>query len=557
MRTAVTAVFDAVSGSLRGRDTPALAARLFWVLLAIVLVTSLALLALGPPIIIRFIDDMPILLDGGWRVYQGHLPHVDFYTPLGPVTLMLVGLGMVLAGPSVQGMVVANVIVLVVTSLWAWMLGRSRMAAVPALLFALYVCFVVAGVQVFGWDLTVSGFSAVYNRYATALLALLLVESFGHVRAADDRTGSHAAFLGGVSSGILLVLLFFLKLNYFGIALLGIGVGPLATHHTPRRWWGVVAGAAAALVAMLAYLHFDVGAVWHDISMGVRARSGMMFDQLFDYVGNLFHRFPTESVVPLTLLFLTWRAAPSRGGVGAVGIGRLAPRVRQAGVVLFLLLSHVAIFISNTQEETPALFPLAGLLLLSEYRERTRGETWTDGAERRRTLGPLAGYTVLLTALLVVPNAASMAYAAHYKANTTITMQFDSPSLYNLYPKQDSTYGKEYFVKMHDGMTLLRDKSSPGDRIVVLDFTNPFSLALLRPSPRGDALWWHEHLSFSEDVHLPPERVFAQADVVMLAQTEAQESLLIDLYGPYLQRHFTLTARTDHWRLFHHNQAGP
>lgn len=543
--------YEVLYGAPDGRDSPALVARLRWLLLAIVIITALALLALGPPVVIRFIDDMPILLDGGWRVYQGHIPHVDFYTPLGPLTLMLMGLGMVVAGPSVQGMVVANVLVLVVTSWWAWAVGRSRMAAGPSFLFALYVCFLVAGVQVFGWDLTTSGFSAVYNRYATALLALFLVESLGHLREPDPHRASRAAFVGGASSGILLVLLFFLKLNYFGIALLGLGFGPLVVNHSQRRWWGVAVGAAAALVAMLAYLRFDVGAVGHDISMAVGARSSMMFDQLFAYAGALFQRFPPQSVVPLALLFLTWRAAPAQGHRGSVGVVRLPPRVRQAGVILFLFLAHIAIFITNTQEETPALFPLAGLLLLAEYRAGEDDDAPQTTARSPRPLLPLAGYTLLLVSIIVVPNAASIAYAAHYKANTTIKMQFDSPALGNLYPKQDSTYGKEYFVKMSDGIELLREKSTPDERIVVLDFTNPFSFGLLRASPRGDALWWHEDLSFSKEVYLPAERVFAQADVVMLAQTKAQESLLIDLYGSYLQEHFTLTARTDHWRLFH------
>jgi hypothetical protein len=128
-------MFNHLSASLLGHDEPQLARWLFWLLAAVVAGVAALLVLLGPPIVIRFIDDIPILLDGGWRVFQGHVPHVDFYTPLGPVTLLLVGFGMVLAGPSTQSIVAANAVMVVVVSLWAWALSRPRMSAVQSFVF--------------------------------------------------------------------------------------------------------------------------------------------------------------------------------------------------------------------------------------------------------------------------------------------------------------------------------------------------------------------------------------------------------------------------------------
>src|SRR5579863_8805001 len=71
-------------------------------LLGIVLLTAVFLVKMGATVVLCFPGDIAGTLDGGWRVINGQIPHVDFYTPLGSVTHLIVALGMRLGGPCVS-----------------------------------------------------------------------------------------------------------------------------------------------------------------------------------------------------------------------------------------------------------------------------------------------------------------------------------------------------------------------------------------------------------------------------------------------------------------------
>ena len=46
--------------------------------------------------------DAFFLLDNGWRIICGQRPHLDFFSPWGPVTFLVVGMGLTLADFSVE-----------------------------------------------------------------------------------------------------------------------------------------------------------------------------------------------------------------------------------------------------------------------------------------------------------------------------------------------------------------------------------------------------------------------------------------------------------------------
>src|SRR5580658_2629081 len=63
----------------------------------LVLTCGLVILA-APHCSHRWIEDAFLLLDGGWRILNGQRPYVDFYSALGPVTYLLVAMGLRLSG---------------------------------------------------------------------------------------------------------------------------------------------------------------------------------------------------------------------------------------------------------------------------------------------------------------------------------------------------------------------------------------------------------------------------------------------------------------------------
>src|SRR5208282_286473 len=73
------------------------------VLLAIFILLAILFGLVGtPPISVPW--DTAILLDGGWRIINGQVPHADFHTPIGPLTYLLAAFGMKIAPPSASSM---------------------------------------------------------------------------------------------------------------------------------------------------------------------------------------------------------------------------------------------------------------------------------------------------------------------------------------------------------------------------------------------------------------------------------------------------------------------
>lgn len=200
------------------RDSPKVS---FWFavgLLGLLLAIVGTLMAIGVTATKVSLPDTTVFLEGGWRVMQGQRQSIDFSSSLGPVLWLLVALGMWIGGPSATALVYTNALVFIVVSLLAWMLGRNRLPPFYAFLFAVFAGFMVVGTNVYGAPSFRSiGYAALYNRYGTAFLALVLVESLLRI----NRSGPRMELWSGFVAGIFCSLIFFLKISYFGVALGG------------------------------------------------------------------------------------------------------------------------------------------------------------------------------------------------------------------------------------------------------------------------------------------------------------------------------------------------
>lgn len=276
----------------------------FLIFAGIVLLTTGILATVGVTVTTNYTNDTPILLDGGWRVYQGQRPHVDFYSPLGPVMYLLVAFGMWLGGLSASALVYMNVVVFLAMSLWAWMLAQKRMPPLFVLFFAIYTGFIIIGTNVHGHPFNYLGYAALYNRYGMAFLALVLVESFVRYKYVFK-----TEFWWGVSTGVLVALLFFLKINFFLVALGGIILGWWVVGRPRLNWIGLFTGAGFILLAMLIYLRFDLAAVFRDLYMGIAARSGKAFT-LQKMLRAIIDFYTLLPLVFFVVIFVSWQQLP-------------------------------------------------------------------------------------------------------------------------------------------------------------------------------------------------------------------------------------------------------
>ncbi|HTV40861.1 MAG TPA: hypothetical protein VMF08_09810 [Candidatus Sulfotelmatobacter sp.] len=92
-------ILSSITDCLFSEDKPP---RRFFGLILVALFGAilLAMLCLGAAPFRDGAWDAIILLNGGWRIVSGQIPHTDYHNPVGPLTYLLVAFGIKVAGPS-------------------------------------------------------------------------------------------------------------------------------------------------------------------------------------------------------------------------------------------------------------------------------------------------------------------------------------------------------------------------------------------------------------------------------------------------------------------------
>ena len=183
-----------------------------WSIITFAVVAALAALVIynGPSHIVAPWDVF-VLLDSGWRIISGQIPHTDFHNPIGPLTYELIALGMRLAGPSLRSIGYGDVIFLFGATTWAWLIARRRLAGLNCFLFILFVAILSLATRPLGFDPHVTTYALIYNRYGWVLYSLLLVQLFIEPQAITRASKAWDS----LSIGLLLGLLFFDKITFF------------------------------------------------------------------------------------------------------------------------------------------------------------------------------------------------------------------------------------------------------------------------------------------------------------------------------------------------------
>src|ERR1017187_8074398 len=216
-----------------------------------------------------YVSDVVFFADNGWRALWGQRPHADYSSCFGPVTYLLSALGLKLAGGNLNGLGYGNAFAGMVIGIWAYALLVRRVSGLLAVAGAAMLCLLVVAPVNLGESFRMSTIAMSYNRQGYALLGLLIIECFP-LRAEEAPRGVG----GAVSSGTVCAVLLFLKANYFLVGLVLAAVALAWNGRLERRRsFALAGGFAVVAIAFLAYLRFDLGAMWADLRMAADARS--------------------------------------------------------------------------------------------------------------------------------------------------------------------------------------------------------------------------------------------------------------------------------------------
>jgi hypothetical protein len=127
---------------------------------------------------------------------------------------------------------------------------------------------------------------------------------------------------------------------------------------------------------------------------------------------------------------------------------------------------------------------------------------------------------------------------------------FQAQTLRQFVPVKDDV---RYTYIINDGFSLLKLYRKPGERVMALDFANPFSYGLgIPPAPGGSTNLQFDG-TFNAKHKVSPEKLFGAADLVMLPKIFSEGSLQFTvptIYGPFLYSHFQLVAESSDWKLY-------
>jgi len=520
------------------------------------------------------------LLDAGWRVYQGQVPHRDFFCHLGVVYVGLVAFGKKLGGPSASALAYAGLLPALPLGLCCWWLASRRFAAFPALVLSAMVGALPLGTSQLGMvhDYKLPSYAMQYNRLGWALMCVVLVQLLIPPRKELTTRRLLAEYL---ISGLVISTLVFTKVNY---AIVAIGLLPLGMLFRPqlKAWAALVGGVVLGTMLIATILPLDVSAMFADQqNIAAVHRLEKRISEIKEIVGD---NLPLILALMGTALFMT---QPILGRQEIPGRSKaILGWIRFLFAAATALLVGIAICSTNCQRTAIPTFALSALFLLEGFhRSRTvaLGPEPLPADDRVRWLFGVWVF-LLLSAPIAIYDAMSVSYCCLWRkikapsAPAIVRVPTDTMSdmLFPYIPGDAKTHEAlvqkilargihhpdmsscEYAVWLSDGVALLEHWTDDKSRVFTMDFLNSYSFIMKLPSPRGTPLCLHLKHLVNNDHHPAVERVFEEVTHVMVPKRYlvAASGLWIDTcYGPYMRDHYSRVATSDLWELYVRNDS--
>jgi hypothetical protein len=477
-----------------------------------------------------FTHDGFMLLDGAWRMLQGQRPHLDFYSHVGFLTYLPTAVGLQISGGTAWGLGYGQAVSAFLLGIWTFLIGRKRLSDVPLVLMCACVVFMAAAPFALGFSPMKTSPAMIYNRQGYAFLALILLEAFQP----NERLTRRDELWGGVSTGGIVSILFFLKITYFVTGLFLLLALLPCKKQSKQRWMGIALGLLAVTASCCGYYGFQMKPLLHDlltIGGGKRIHFGWYV------IDGVLQDSAIAAGFALSAALLLSACQQLRAAF-AVAIAGLA--VAFAGVAL--------IFGNYEQNGFPmaAFLAIVALNIVIFYASSAR-----DSFRFFQSAVLLMGSVFIFGSLL--SGGIGMAFAVGQRLWLHQMKAFEMSRLsgFTAGPDDDG-----YAAMVNDGIPLVEQYRRPNDRLMSLDFTNPFSYGLgMRPAYGGTTVLQFG-TTFNDRFKPSPEFLMGAADLIAVPK-KASDGTLDDsiprLYGAFLGSHYREIGESREWRLYRRN----
>ena len=504
-----------------------------------VLVALWALLSPGLVLSHEMTWDLLYNLSGAWHLLHGHVAHVDFHEPVGQLNFMLTLLGFEWVGPTPFAFLVGVAIVTAVVFASSSVAAMRRLPVFPAALFVILVTLLVLMPANVGDKPNAYSFAMSYNRYGWSLLSILALILFVPPR--DHLAGD---WIDIANAGLLLVMLFYLKVTYFAGGLAFVGLAILVSPHicARRPVWLAIGGLMVAN-AVAPWNHPYLLDILH------AAAAGAVRDSLSFHLNNFFANAEGYAPYAAGLVGAVWMwargLAPLRvplaiAGILAIGVLVLSQNHQSHGLPVSIVIAFV-LYDQIRERFGPALpvlpmlmvFPLFAIgtsaFSLASYHAHAGREKSLQVVDRTQLKGP---------AVPAERRGLLAAFADGRLRPALLNWSRAKQPRFELSPA-------EYVETIVEAAALLGDGRHCRGGVVVLDQVNPFPFMLGWPPAQGDNLW-----SGPGAPVRPAGEIFAQVEHVLIPKFSTYNAWTEQArleYGVYLSQNFPAREETQGW----------
>ncbi len=504
---------------------------------------------------------MVSLLDGGWRIVNGQIPHTTFHVPVGSLTYLLAAFGMKIVAPSASSLTYGSVLFATLLLPCAWYIASTRLPWAFAFIFVFFQGFLLLTPRPLGYPLRFTTYAMMYNRQGYVLLSLLLLCVFLKPR----NLAGKRVLRDGLLAGILLALMLYCKITYFAVAV-AFTLLAVVLDAKPPRWYFAFAGAFAGMCAgFFVFFHINLYAYALDVLSSGRVQSpGMRTALLFEVLDN-------NAIWIYMLVFCVALCTLADVKLARQGYSTLRLSLVTGAIVAGALLISSGNANQGGGVDDPMYF-LAAVIFLELFRRQNADlVAQSDSTARWAYSASWALMLPVFCGIILARDVVSCAYSIKWNIDgrpaVASSQHMHSASLRDFYISpwvwKMSGYWpvSDFPARMDNGIALLQNNLQKGDRVTTVAFANPFSFALGLPPDDDYFLFWDMNFTFDYLHFPPPEKFLGCSSLVMVPQHAARDlghpfqtpDQLLVIYGDYLHSHFHEVASTDTWALYRRN----
>jgi len=439
---------------------------------------------------IGFAQDLGLMLDAGWRYYQGLRPHADYHSPFGPVLGMLFGVPMTLFGPSYASLKFLPAVVSAGIAFWAWAVCGDSLRPLARFFTAVAIGAVAGGIYHQGFSPEILTFATFYNRVSFGLLAIVVLATLVPFR----DVGWRCSLLRDISVVVAITLMAFFKAN-FAVASIPFILWTTWQRKRSRAEWLAI-GTAGSLLGLffLSQIGFRPDLMIADLLMAASGRSkgvGYVFFPVrntlanYDFIGLMILQ-AVVLVAPLSSWGGMWKS-----------------QLQQLATLWFPGLVGLALTVTQSHGDGRGIIlVVSGMAAALAQRFPGNTKDFETDSRVRRAVGTLT--LVFACLLFAVPHATS--YWTLYRVSLSPgPPQFPPGHIRELYVGPYTDLGAEYLPALLEGISLLSRNCSPSDSLQFLGGCNIFSFSAGMRSPKKSMLFWCGLSTFSEKRHPSPD----------------------------------------------------